>query len=202
LTDAKLGNAVAVAVPTILLIIIGLFAISYLATSLLGLPVSLGLPLVVRATGGATVVAGLAVAAWIFAYRSPADMIVSTYITFRKLLGRAPVSEPSGRTEPLVIDGPQRHVRNPLYLGVVVIVFGWALAGDYTFVLVADVVVLLWFRLVLIPFEERELCALFGEQYERYMEEVPMLFPFTKRRRRNEPSMVRDEAKLSDSSHN
>jgi protein-S-isoprenylcysteine O-methyltransferase Ste14 len=187
LTDAKLWRAVAVAVPTILLFIVGLFTVSYLVTNLLGLPVSLGLPLVVRAIGGVIVVAGLAVAAWVFAYRSPADMVVSTYITFTKLFRRVPIAEPSGRMEPLVIGGPQRYVRNPLYFGVVVIVFGWALVGAYTYILVAAAVVLLWFRLVLIPFEERELHALFGEQYARYMDEVPMLFPFTKRRRRNEP---------------
>lgn len=129
------------------------------------------------------VVAGIGAAAWVFGYRSPADMIVSTYLTFMKLLGRASVSDPSGRKEPLVVVGPQRYVRHPLYLGVIVMTFGWAFAGGVTFVLVGAVGVLLWFRLVLIPFEEKELRALFGEEFVRYAELVPMLVPFTKRKR-------------------
>ena len=59
----------------------------------------------------------------------------------------------------------------------------WALMGEDAFVLIGAVVLLLFFRLVLIPFEERELRALFGEQYRKYSDEVPMLIPFTKRKR-------------------
>ncbi len=78
-------------------------------------------------------------------------------------------------------------MRHPLYFGIIEITFGWALVGAYTFVLVAGIAVLLWFWLVLIPFEERELRALFGDQYTRYMAGVPMLIPFTKRPRRSNP---------------
>jgi methanethiol S-methyltransferase len=176
-------RSVAVAGPTILLLLGALFGGSYLVTVALGLPSSLGLPSGVRVLGGGVVAVGLALAGWVFLYRRPSSMIVSTYITFTKLITRAPVSEPSGRTEPLVISGPQKYVRHPLYLGVIVITFGWALYDGSTFVLVAAVGLHLWFSLVLIPFEERELKALFGEQYMRYMEGVPMLVPFTKRKR-------------------
>lgn len=185
MAEAKVGKAVAVAAPTIVLIIVTFFAVSFLVSALLGLPVSLGMPPVVRVVGGAMIVAGLVVAGWVFRYRSPADMVVSTYVTFMKLFKRAPIAEFSGRTEALVVSGPHRYVRHPLYFGVIVMVFGWALVGGYTFVLVAGVAVLLWFWLVLIPFEERELRALFGDQYTRYMDSVPMLVPFTKRRRRS-----------------
>ncbi len=181
MASPSVARAAAVAGPTILLLLGALFALAYLITMALGLPTSLGLPAGVQILGGVLVVVGLVVAGWIFLYRSPAAMIVSTYITFTKLFGRAPVSEPLGRTEPLVVVGPQRYVRHPLYLGVIVMVFGWALFGGYTFVLVGAVAVLLWFWL-LIPFEEKELKALFGDEYTRYMEAVPMLVPFTKRK--------------------
>lgn len=177
-------KAVAVAAPTITLIVVGLFFVSYILSILLGLPFSLGFPLAARVAGGVLVVAGLALAGWVFRSRSPLTMLLSTYVTFTKLFGRAPMAERAGRTEPLVVAGPQRYVRNPLYLGVVVMAFGWALLGAYTYVLIGAVAMLLWFVLVLIPFEERELGVLFGEQYERYASEVPMLIPFTKRRGR------------------
>jgi protein-S-isoprenylcysteine O-methyltransferase Ste14 len=185
LAEANLGKAVAVAASTIVLIIVTLFAISFFLSALLDLPLSLGLPLAVRVVGGAVLLTGLVLAGWVLRYRSPADMVVSTYVTFTKLFKRAAIADFSGRTEPLVVNGPQKYVRHPLYLGVIVMTFGWALLGAFTFVLVASIAVLLWFRLVLIPFEERELRALFGDQYTRYMDNVPMLVPFAKRVRRS-----------------
>jgi protein-S-isoprenylcysteine O-methyltransferase Ste14 len=183
LAAPSVGRAVVVAGPAILLLLGGLFAVSYLVTTLLGLPSSLGIPAWVGALGAVLVVGGLAEAGWVFVYRAPASMIVSTYITFRKLFVGAPVDAPLGRTEPLVVVGPQRYLRHPLYSGVIVMTFGWALLGGSTFVLIGTLGLLLWCWLVLIPFEERELKALFGEQYERYMKDVPMLVPFTKRKR-------------------
>ncbi len=179
----SVAKAAMFAGPTIFLLLWLFFAAAYLITTSLGLPDSLGLPAGVQVVGGVLVVVGLVEAGWIFLYRSPAAMVVSTYITFTKLFGGASVSEPLGRAEPLVVVGPQKYVRHPLYLGVIVMVFGWALFGGYTFVLIGAVGVLLWFWLVLIPFEEKELKALFGEQYTKYADGVPMLVPFTKRKR-------------------
>lgn len=126
------------------------------------------------------VACGLFVAGWLFRYRSPADMIVSTYVTFSKLLGRIQISESAQRTEPLIFSGPQKYVRHPLYFSLILMVFGWGLVTETTYVLIASAVLLVWFRFVLIPFEEKELRALFGVQYERYMKSTPMLAPFTK----------------------
>jgi protein-S-isoprenylcysteine O-methyltransferase Ste14 len=167
-------------------ILTSLFALSYLVTELLGLP-GLGLPLAARVVGVALVVVGLGVAGWIFLYRSPAAMALSTYVTLTKLFSGAPVEGWSGRKENLVVAGPQRYVRHPLYLGVILLTFGWALEGSYTFVLIGAVALLLWFWLVLIPFEEKELRALFGELYVEYARGVPTLVPFTKWKGRSGP---------------
>lgn len=179
------GRAIAVAAPIIVAIVLCLFGISYLLSALFGLPTSINLPIVVRLAGGAIVAVGLATIGWTFQNRNPANVIVSTYITLVKAIRRSPIAEKAGRTEPLIVSGPQRYVRSPLYLGVIVMVFGWALVGGYTFVIVATLVLLVWFGAILIPFEERELRALFGEEWERYSSETPMLFPFTKRRKRS-----------------
>ena len=177
-------RAAAIAFPIIILVILVLFVIAYVATALLGLPWSLGLPVPVRIAGGAILVAGLAVMGWLFRHRGPTNVIVSTYVTFTKIFRRVPIAERSGRTEPLVINGPQRYVRHPLYAGVVVMVLGWAILTLVTFILVATLVVFLWFRLLLIPFEERELNALFGEEYRIYCDRVPAMVPLTKLGRR------------------
>jgi protein-S-isoprenylcysteine O-methyltransferase Ste14 len=172
-------KAAAVAVPIILLIVGGVFVVSYFVSVFLGVG-SLGFPLAVRVCGVVLVVVGLALAVWVFRYRSPASMIVSTRATFMKMLRRIPMAERSDRAELLVVAGPQRYTRNPLYFGVVLIVFGWGLYSASAYILVAALLLVLWFRVVLIPFEEKELLTLFGEQYAKYSEEVPMLVPFTK----------------------
>ena len=184
MAETNVGRA-----PVIFLVIVvlvgGLFALSLLISTLLALPFSLGLPIEVRLVGGAIVLAGLAMMGWVFRYRKPTDMMVSTYVTFVKLFTRTPVAERAERTEPLIVGGPQKYVRNPLYFGIVVMVLGWAVLMGNSFVFVATVFLLLWFGLVLIPFEERELQALFGEEWKRYSETTPMLIPFTKTRKRH-----------------
>jgi len=184
MSEVTTRRAVAVAVPVILMLLTGVFALSSFAAMLLGLPSMLAFPQGIRVVGGGLVVAGMALGVWVFRYRSPMVMMVSTCVTFTKLFTRAPMAEGSGRTEPLIVEGPQKYTRNPLYFGVLVVVFGYSMASGTTYILVGSLALLLWFRLILIPFEERELRALFGTPYTRYAEEVPMLVPFTKRRRR------------------
>ena len=87
------------------------------------------------------------------------------------------------RTEILVIKGPYKHVRHPLYLAVVTLIFGLWIILDYSFLLFSAIFLLLWFNFVVIPFEEKELQAMFREQYEQYSNEVPKIIPFTKRKK-------------------
>jgi len=183
-TETDTWKAAAVGFPIVTLLISALFALAYLISSLLGLPSTINLPFGARAVGGACVLVGLAMMGWLFRHRNPAVVIVSTYVTLMKLFRRASLEERAARTEPLIVDGPQEFVRNPLYLGVIVMVLGWAMLSTSTFVFVATAVMLIWFGLVLIPFEERELSVLFGEEWKRYSEETPMLFPFTKTKKR------------------
>lgn len=143
----------------------------------------MGFSPVVRAVGWASVAAGVVVGGWVFRYRNPVVMISSTYATFRKMFHGCQVAEESGRSDPLVVGGPQKYTRNPLYFAVLLVIFGWGLATASTDVLVWSVALLGWFSLVLIPFEEKELQMLFGERFSEYVENVPMLVPFTKRKR-------------------
>lgn len=154
---------------------------------MLGLPSGLGIPLWVRVLGAPIIAAGLGFIGWAFALRGPGNLIASTYITLTKFATRKPLEAKAGREEPLVVAGPYRYVRSPLYFGVVVMVLGLGFLTAYSFVFVTALVVFLWFRLVLTPFEEKELRALFGTQWDRYAEEVPMMIPFTKRDRKQGP---------------
>jgi protein-S-isoprenylcysteine O-methyltransferase Ste14 len=98
-------------------------------------------------------------------------------MTIRKVTRGASTHEMPVRTEPLVLSGPQWHVRHPLFFAVVVLfIVGWLLL-DYTFLKLMALFFYLLFTLVVIRFKEKELRALFGEEYEAYTRVVPMIFP-------------------------
>ena len=77
----------------------------------------------------------------------------------------------------LIISGPYRYVRNPMILGVVVLLL-------FESALFASIPLLLWAIVFFVgniiyfnAFEEKELIKRFGVDYENYKNEVPMLFP-------------------------
>jgi len=172
-------------VPLVVVLVMAVFfALGYLLTIILAIPFSFGFMLPGRLLGLLVLVIGFVFIGWLFRYRRPSDVLISTYVTFSKLKRQALLEKPARRTEPLVVQGPYRYVRHPLYLGVVLLVLGWWLLLDYSFLLVSAVLLLLWFNFVVASFEEEELRAIFGEQYERYSKEVPRIIPFTKHRRK------------------
>ena len=91
-------------------------------------------------------------------------------------LRSAVVHDANLRTEGLVADGPYRYVRNPLYLGTLLMTMGIGLLGSPIgwFVLV---IAMLLFELRLMFREEAELSATQGESYGVYCAAVPRLWP-------------------------
>jgi hypothetical protein len=76
----------------------------------------------------------------------------------------------------LVADGPYRYLRNPLYLGIILMAFGIALAASRSgFVVLVVAVTVFQYRLTLR--EERALAATQGESYRRYLAAVPRMLP-------------------------
>jgi protein-S-isoprenylcysteine O-methyltransferase Ste14 len=76
----------------------------------------------------------------------------------------------------LVIEGPYRYVRNPLYVTDFALIMGTALLTNdpFLFLLAALYAVQLSLQL---PLEERELRRRFGDRYRRYCELVPRFVP-------------------------
>ena len=167
-----------IAVPLIISVISGIFGIlGYFIGTALGMPIRLGLPLALRGIGIIILVFGFSFMGWLFRYRKPAEVIVSTYVTMQKTIKKTPSYDVSSRTEPLILQGPQRYVRHPLYFAVVVLLLGWWLTLDYTPLLFMSFLFFIWFNVVVIPFEERELKTLYKEEYEVYVKTVPKFFP-------------------------
>jgi protein-S-isoprenylcysteine O-methyltransferase Ste14 len=169
----------AITVVLILLQVTVTYGLGYVAYFLLqasGLGVSLNLPSAARLLGLGLIAIGALTGLATLRYRHPRDMLASTSVTLFKLVRRE--RSVAGRTEPFIPAGPYRYVRNPLYFGVVAFAFGFGAALSSVTLLLWGAVLVAWFWLFLIRFEERELADLFGEHYLEYKRQVPMLFPY------------------------
>ena len=165
-------------VPIVVFVVIGTFLfLGYLTTLLFRIPLQLGLSPPIRLLGAALVALSFALWAWLFQYRRPTDVLTSTYWTFSKMFRRAELKQHHGRRERLAVRGPYKLVRHPMYLAVLLSIVGWGLLLDLAFLLFAALLALLWFNFVVMPYEEKELLALFGRDYERYMKRVHRLIP-------------------------
>jgi protein-S-isoprenylcysteine O-methyltransferase Ste14 len=85
----------------------------------------------------------------------------------------APWSPP----QELVVVGLYRFVRNPMYLGVLCLVAGWAVLFRSPVLVAYDVVLILVFHLRVIKVEEPWLRKRFGDSWEKYQKHVPRWFP-------------------------
>jgi len=94
------------------------------------------------------------------------------------VLGRgtpAPVDPPKH----LVVRGPYQYVRNPMYIGVLLLITGWAIFFQSWRILVYDALVGLLFHLFVVRVEESSLRKRFGESYDRYCKKVRRWIPKT-----------------------
>jgi protein-S-isoprenylcysteine O-methyltransferase Ste14 len=80
------------------------------------------------------------------------------------------------RDHRLVADGPYRHLRNPLYLGMILVALGIGLAASRSgFALIAAAVIFFQYRLT--RREEAALEATQGASYRSYLATVPRMLP-------------------------
>ena len=169
----------------IVLVVSAIYLGSTLLIAALRLPWDMSLPPAIRVLGLLPIAAGSGMLAWLFRYRGFVDILVSTHETFLKILGRMPLQERRIRTEPLVVVGPYRLVRHPMYSGIGMIVLGIGVLTDHTWALLGAVLLCVWFAYGIGPFEERELKALFGLAYEDYARVTPRIVPIPWRRLRS-----------------
>lgn len=120
-----------------------------------------GLPVVVRMVGAVMVLAGFAA-------------VVHSFVRFVAARGTpAPVAP----TQRLVVDGLYRHVRNPMYVGVIMAAAGQALWFGSIEVLAYAAAVWLTMAAFVRVYEEPTLRAHYGTQYDAYTRAVPAWIP-------------------------
>ncbi len=85
--------------------------------------------------------------------------------------GRGTLS-PLDPTKRLVIAGPYRFCRNPMYVGVMMILIGETIFSQSVNLLIYSIAILIGFNLFIIFFEEPRLKREFGEEYRQYCQKV------------------------------
>jgi protein-S-isoprenylcysteine O-methyltransferase Ste14 len=77
----------------------------------------------------------------------------------------------------LVVSGLYRHVRNPIYLGGLLVLMGWALWSSSFALLLTPLIFLAVAHLFVVGYEEPNLRGRFGESYVAYCLSVPRWIP-------------------------
>lgn len=93
---------------------------------------------------------------------------------------------PVAPTKFLVVSGLHRYVRNPMYLGVALAIWGEAILFRSLHLAEYAALMLLTAHCFVVFYEEPTLRRQFGDSYEHYLRTVPRWIPrFTKMRARN-----------------
>ena len=82
----------------------------------------------------------------------------------------------------LVIRGLYRYSRNPMYVGLLTVVAGWAVLFGSVLMVGYGVVLFVLFSVFVHFYEERHLSREFGDEYEAYMARVGRWLPRRARR--------------------
>jgi protein-S-isoprenylcysteine O-methyltransferase Ste14 len=85
-------------------------------------------------------------------------------------------AEENGVPQRLVVEGPYRYVRNPLFVTDLALILGSALLANVPFLFLLAALYAAQLALQ-IPLEERELLGRFGSRYSRYCRLVPRFVP-------------------------
>ena len=97
--------------------------------------------------------------------------LISSVVSFYRR-GRGTLA-PWDPPRELVVQDLYRFNRNPMYVGVILILIGWALVTGSLSLCVYVFVVAAVFHLRVVLYEEKEMARLFGGQWEKYRASVP-----------------------------
>ena len=106
------------------------------------------------------------------------SLVIGTVIALLGIFIRAVASGHVEKNRVLTMTGPYAYVRNPLYLGSIIIGIGFAIAARDVWVFVAIILLFVVIYLPVIRSEEAFLRGQFPE-YDDYARRVPSLLPHT-----------------------
>jgi protein-S-isoprenylcysteine O-methyltransferase Ste14 len=102
-------------------------------------------------------------------------VILPCFVDFIRKGGGTPA--PYDPPRQLVVAGLYRYVRNPQYVGVLLVALGEALLAEAVILLGYTAFLAIAYHLFVLYYEEPTLGRLFGEAYTRYRQRVPRWLP-------------------------
>ena len=100
----RVGQQALIVVPLIISVLASAFGVlGYFMEIAFGMPSRLCMPPALRGVGIVVLALGFLFMGWLFRYRKPDEILVSTYVTMRKSVGRTRPDDVSARTEPLIL---------------------------------------------------------------------------------------------------
>ena len=81
------------------------------------------------------------------------------------------------KNKQLATDGPYSFVRHPLYVGNILMLFGFALAGQQWWMFPVTLALLFFYYPTAIEYEDRKLNRLFGTDWEQWRQHTKALIP-------------------------
>jgi protein-S-isoprenylcysteine O-methyltransferase Ste14 len=112
---------------------------------------------------------GLRLAAAVLILACGVSLVASARILFKRT-GQNPI--PWKPTPELILQGPYRFTRNPMYVGVTLFVIGLGLAVNNLWISLFAAPALLVVHVIAVLPEERYLAAKFGESYRSFLAQV------------------------------
>ena len=79
---------------------------------------------------------------------------------------------PDGDPEVLLIQGPYRYSRNPIYISMIVILIGSAMLYNSLSVFIIPILFMIMVKKIWIDYEEAKLKKIFGQEYLNYQKKV------------------------------
>ncbi len=102
-------------------------------------------------------------------------VLIECFMRFATKGGGTPA--PVAPTKDLVVSGLYAHVRNPMYIGVLLIIFGQAMLFASAALIAYGVAVWFTFLLFVLYYEEVQLKRAYPDIYPAYTEHVPRWIP-------------------------
>ena len=127
---------------------------------------------------------------------SPRTLVLGAAVSVIGLAMRAWASGHIRKNAELAIAGPYAYTRNPLYVGSFLIGLGFTIASGRIVLALLFAALFLGIYFPVMRVEASTMAELFGEQFQRYKQAVPLFFPRLTPFRQDDSKSVRFDGSL------
>jgi len=113
----------------------------------------------------------------VLAKPNPTTLLIGAVVSLIGLAMRGWASGHIRKNDKLTMSGPYAYTRNPLYLGSFLVGLGFTVASGRWLLAILFAGLFLGIYFPVMRVEASTLVELFGRDYEKYKEEVPLFFP-------------------------